>query len=131
MAEYSLSVVCARALGDAAVWRERGRAPMDGLVNVATDGSRDGHQVGWAGVVVSYLSVVPEAWFGCAMVGAYSLVDEWCGKAAALWLLGVLGVPLLRVRSFVADNRGATYGEDSGHASHCPCINVLPLRTPC
>ena len=33
--------------------------------------------------------------------------------------LGQLRVPLMCVHSFVADNTGATFGEDGGHASFC------------
>ena len=69
----------------------------------------------------------PPLWFGCAMVGASSWVAEWCGKALALWLLSVLGVPLTFVRSYLADNTGATFGEDGGRASHCPWVDVLRL----
>ena len=62
------------------------------------------------------------------MVGALSWVAEWCGKALALWLLGELGVPLNSVCSFVADNTGATYGEDGGCASRCLWADILRLR---
>ena len=128
LAEYSLSVVCAATLSDAPVWCELGPAELDGPVDVVTDGSRDGDKVGWSTVVVSPTGVVAEAWFGCAMVGALSWVAEWCGKALALWLLGELGVPLSSVRSFVADNTGATYSEDGGRASCCPWVDILRLR---
>ena len=74
------------------------------------------------------MGVMAEAWSGCAMVGASSWVAKWCGKALALWLLGELGVPPKSVRSFMADNTGATYGEDSGRTSRCPWGDVLRLR---
>ena len=79
-------------------------------------------------VVVSSMGVVAEALCGCAMVGASSWVAEWCGKALALWLLGELGVPLMSVRSFVADDTGATYVEDGGRATPCPWVDVPRLR---
>ena len=37
-------------------------------------------------------------------------------------------MPLKSVRSFVADNTRATYGEDGGRASRCPWVDVLRLR---
>ena len=52
----------------------------------------------------------------------------WCGKAVALWLLSMLGVPLGFVRSFVVDNTRATYGEDGARASRRPWVEVLRLR---
>ena len=89
-----------------------------------------GMGTGWARrwVVVSPKSVVVEAWSGCAMVGASSWLAEWCGQALALWLLGELGVPPGSVRSFVADNTGATNGEDGGRASHCSWFDALRLQ---
>ena len=45
-----------------------------------------------------------------------------------LWLLGELWVPLGSVRSFVANNTGATYGEDRSRASQCSWVNALRLR---
>ena len=99
-----------------------------GPVDVVTHGSRDGDRVGWLAVVVSPMGVVAEAWSGCAMVGVSSWVAEWCGKALALWLLGELRVHLSSVRSFVADNTGATYGEDGNCASRCPWVDILRLR---
>ena len=52
----------------------------------------------------------------------------WCGKAVALCLLSMLGVPLTFVRSFAVDNIGATYGEDGARASRRPWVEVLRLR---
>ena len=128
LAAYSLFVVCVAALGDVPVWCEHGPASLDGPVDVVMDGSRDGDRVGWSAVVVSPMGVVAQAWSGCAMVGASLWVAEWCGKALALWVLGELGVPLKSVRSFVADNMGATCGDDGGRASRCPWAVVLRLR---
>ena len=127
------SIVCTVALGDAPVWCECGPALLGGPVDVVTYGSRDGEQVGWSTVVVSSLGVVAEAWFGCAMVGVSLWVAEWCGEALALWLLSVLGVPVTSLRSFVADNRGATFGKDGGRASsvHALTSFALVTRPPC
>ena len=127
-AEYSLFAVCVATLSDAPVWCERGPAELHCPVDVVTDVSRDGGTVGWSAVVVSPQGAVVEAWSGCAMVGVSLWVAEWCGKALALWLLGELGVPLSSVRSFVADNTGATYGEDGACASQCSWVNTVHLR---
>ena len=128
LAEYSLSVVYAATLSDAPVWCERHPAELDGPVDIVTDGSPDGDKVGWSVVVVSPMVGVAEGWSGCTMVGVSSWVAEWCGKALALWLVGELGVPLRSVRSFVADNTGATYDEDSGCAFRYPWVDILHLR---
>ena len=118
----------AATLSDSPVWCDRGPAELDGPVDVVTDGSRDGDKAGWSAVVVSPIGVIKQAWSGCTMVGALSWVAQWCRKALALWLLGELVLPLSSVRSFVADNTGATYGEDGGRASRCPWVDILRLR---
>ena len=121
--------MCVPTLSDAPVWCKRGPAELQCPVDVVTDGPRDGDKVGWSAVVVSPQGVVAEAWCGCAMVGASSWVAEWCGKALALWLLGELGVLVSSVRFFVADNTGATYGEDGGRACQCSWVDTLWLRS--
>ena len=112
LAEYSLSVVCATALGDAPVCCECGPAPLDGPVDVVTDGSSNGDRLGWSPVVVSSLGVIAEASSRCAMVGASLWVAEQCGKALILWLQSVLVVP---------------FGEYGGGASRCPWVDALRL----
>ena len=122
-------MVCVATLNGAPVWCERGPAELHCPVDVVTDGSRDGDRVGWLAVAVSPKGVVAEAWFVCARVGALLWVAECCGKAMALWLLRELGVHVGSVRSFVADNTGATYGEDGGCASDGSWDGTLRLRS--
>ena len=128
VAEYSLSEVCVATLIGAPVWCECGPVELHCLVDVVTDGSRDGDLVGWSAVIVSPKGVVAEAWSWCAMVGASLWVAKWCGKPLALWLLGELGLPLSPVRSFVVDNTWATYGEDGSRASHYTWVDTLRLQ---
>ena len=112
LAEYSACVVCVVTLRYATVWCERVLAELDGLVDVIKDGSRDADRVGRLAVVVSPKGVATEAWSGCSMVGASLWVAKWFVKALARSLIGEVEVPPSLVRSFVAGNTGANYGED-------------------